>query len=110
MASRTRTMSWTRHHEWRGNETEYDCEVEVSITGRHVRATRLDPAEEPEIEVESVKVKETGEIITDELSASEIDSIIDEAQEHFAESEADERAAALEDAADAARDERRMGF
>jgi len=35
---------------------EEEFEIEYSVNGKHIPATRLDPAEYPEIEITSVKV------------------------------------------------------
>ena len=82
MAS-TRSTTWTRKETWHGHELETECLVKFTVSGRHVRATRLDPEEFPEIEIDEVTVEATGEVLTD-LTSAEEDAIVSsiEADDH----------------------------
>lgn len=102
----SKSTSWTRRHEWRGVEVEYDCEVEYSVSGRD-RPARFSksfgnwlPGEDAEIEVESVVVEATGEEILDELSTAEQERLEDYIRDHCADTERDAAEAAAEDEAD----------
>lgn len=50
---------------------ELKLSIEYEVTGKHMAATRRDPAEEPELEVTSVKLGNTE--IMHELPESEVD-------------------------------------
>jgi len=69
-----------------------DVEVTVTatISGRHRRATRLDPEEFPEVEIESVK-DELGVDLMDTLSPQTLSELENEGDVEAADEEADAR-------------------
>lgn len=85
-----------------------DVEVEATVSGKYRRQTRLDPAEEPEAEIESVTTSK-GRAILDELPDSVLERLKDEAIEEAEDDAQAAKEAAAESRADAMRDERRWG-
>ena len=78
-----------------------------SLTGRHVPATRFDPAEEPWLEITSVKLGTTE--IMHELAAGEIAILEDECWGDAVDYAAEERECAAEAKHDAMKEEQLMG-
>jgi len=75
--ARKRSTTWTRRETFHGHDLETECLVSFTVSGKHVRATRLDPEEFPEVEIDEVKVEATGEVLTDLTAAEEQDIIAD---------------------------------
>lgn len=89
------------------NET-VDATVTATISGGYRRATRLDPEETPEAEIDSVRVGENQDRdVADDLRESVLDELKNEAVQEAAEDWAAAKADAEERRAEAARDERR---
>lgn len=85
-----------------------EATVIATISGGYRRATRLDPEETPEAEIDSVCVGENQDRdVTDGLRESVLDELKDEAVQEAAEDWAAAKADAEERRAEAARDDRR---
>jgi hypothetical protein len=107
MASRTITVGWTHP------ETEAEFRVTGRLyLGRPARGPTYDcagePAEPPEFTVESVIEDRPGGIARPDL-IDLVEKTLDELTGDALETDADREAAAAEDAADAARDDARIG-
>ena len=86
-----------------------DAAVTAEVTGRYRGATRLDPAEEPEVDSFTVTIEATGTDVSETISSSDEESIKEKAVESAGEDEAAAREDAAERRAEAMRDERRFG-
>ena len=83
-----------------------DAEIDANVTGRYRGATRLDPAEYPDVDIVAVRIAATGKDITDQIDT---DSLKEDVEEQAGENEAAAREDAAERRAEERRDARRMG-
>lgn len=86
---------------------ELEVDVEYSVSGRHVPATRLDPEEWPEVEITAVRAGKLD--LLAQLDKHTLAGLEEDAEEDARHEEEYAREAAAEARADAARDDRRMG-
>ena len=101
----TITDTWSRCHEYRGCEVEYDVDVEAEYEPGEKAIRYGDMAcAGSDSEVEITSVHYDGTDITDELSGAEMDRLCEYLRERHEETARDAREAAAEDAADARRD------
>ena len=102
--SANRETSYTLRETYHGHELETECVVEFDLIPGE-RAIRYGdnacPGSDPEVQVITVRVEETGEDVTDQC---DLDSIAEDILIDVGESERDAMEAAAEDAADARRD------